>query len=65
MSGAQSARMHNPPQPQPRVVRPQPAAPDVPRAGSRVVASVDSVGLVEAGKQTGTPTQPVQRWRWC
>lgn len=61
MTGTQSARMTTNPQPTPRVVRPQSAAPNVPRSGTREVARVDSAGLVEAGKVTGTPTQPVQQ----
>jgi hypothetical protein len=50
-----------------RVARPTPgtrptaATPNVPRSGSREVARVDSAGLVEAGKQTGTPAEPVQQ----
>lgn len=48
------------PVPAPQATRHQPAS-AVPRAGSRVVADVSSAGLVEAGKQTGTPAQPVQQ----
>jgi hypothetical protein len=60
LSGAQATRLAAGGQPQPRVVRPQAATPDVPRAGSREITRVDSAGLVEAGKVTGTPPQPVQ-----
>jgi hypothetical protein len=41
--------------------RPQAATPQgAPRSGTREVASVRGQGLVEAGKVTGTPAQPVQ-----
>jgi hypothetical protein len=46
MSGAQATRLTAGGQPQPRVVRPQAATPDVPRSGSRVVAGGDPVGAV-------------------
>ena len=61
MSGMQSTRMTTGPQPAPVVRRAQVATPKVPRSGTREVARVDSAGLVEAGKVTGTPTQPVQQ----
>jgi hypothetical protein len=42
--------------------RPQAATPQDPaRSGSRVVATVDSAGLIEAGRVTGTPPEPVQQ----
>jgi hypothetical protein len=40
--------------------RPQASGAQPVRAGSRVVTTVDSAGLVEAGRVTGTPPQPVQ-----
>jgi hypothetical protein len=62
MSGMQATRMHNPPQPVPIVHRPVAAnANDPPRSGTREVARVDGAGLIEAGKVTGTPAQPVQQ----
>ena len=61
MSGMQSTRMTTNPQPTPVVRRPQAAAPNVPRSGTREVARVDSAGLVEAGNVTGSPPQPVQQ----
>lgn len=61
MSGTQATRMTTNPQPAPRVVRPQPATPSVPRAGSREIARIDSAGLVEAGKVSGSPPEAVQQ----
>lgn len=61
MSGKLATRMSGGGQPQPVVNRPQAATPQVPRAGSREIANVDSAGLVAAGKVTGTPTQTVQQ----
>jgi hypothetical protein len=40
--------------------RPQASGAQPVRTGSRVVTTADSAGLVEAGRVTGTPTQPVQ-----
>lgn len=48
------------PVPASQVTRPQPATPNVPRAGSREVANVGSSELVEAGRQT-TGGQQVQQ----
>lgn len=61
LSGRQATRLSAGGQPQPVVHRPQPATSSVPRAGTREVARVDTAGLVEAGKVTGTPAQPVQQ----
>ena len=62
LNGKLATRMHSPSQPQPVVVRPQPATPQgAPRSGSREIASVGSAGMVEAGKVTGSPPQPVQK----
>ena len=60
MSGMQATRLTAGGQPQPIVHRPQPATPNVPRSGSRVVANVDSAGLAAAGQVTGSPPEPVQ-----
>lgn len=61
MGGKQSARLSGGPQPTPIVNRPVAAVAGVPRAGSREIANVDSAGLAEAGKVTGSPPQPVQQ----
>jgi hypothetical protein len=52
LSGAQATRLTAGGQPQPRVVRPQAATPDVPRSGSR---------QLPAGDATGAVTQPLPR----
>jgi hypothetical protein len=59
LGGKQATRMTAGGQPQPIVRRPQPATSGPVRSGSREVARVDSAGLVEAGRVTGTPAQPV------
>ena len=61
MAGKQATRLSGGGQPVPTVTRPQAATPNVPRSGSREIARVDSAGLVEAGKVTGTPAEPVQQ----
>jgi hypothetical protein len=60
LSGAQATRLTAGGQPKPVVHRPQAATPNAPRAGSREIANVGHDGLIEAGKVTGTPSQPVQ-----
>jgi hypothetical protein len=61
MAGMRSTRMTAAPQPSAASYqRPQASGAQPVRAGSRVVTTVDSAGLVEAGKVTGTPSQPVQ-----
>lgn len=61
LNGRQATRLSAGGQPQPVVHRPQPASAGPRRAGSVELANVNSAGLIEAGKVTGTPTQPVQQ----
>ena len=62
MSGKLATKLTGGGQPRPVASRPQPATPaGAPRAGSRVVVSVDGGDLAEAGKQTGSPPEPAQQ----
>lgn len=52
MGNKMATRMSGGGQPQPTVQRPQAATPNLPAGAARVIANVDSAGLVAAGQQT-------------